>query len=106
MPLFTEPTMSPHGLAPGDDERPKVVRTCKTLWHNRWFRVVSSAVEHCLHTAGATGSIPVPPTKINRSHRAILINSHASWLFVLGVEAEPRRKSPMQVSNRSAEGGV
>ena len=25
-------------------------------------RVVSSAVEHCLHTAGATGSIPVPPT--------------------------------------------
>src|SRR5579859_3850045 len=24
--------------------------------------VVSSAVEHCLHTAGATGSIPVPPT--------------------------------------------
>ncbi len=25
---------------------------------------VSSAVEHCLHTAGVTGSIPVPPTKI------------------------------------------
>ena len=24
---------------------------------------VSSAVEHCLHTAGVTGSIPVPPTK-------------------------------------------
>lgn len=24
--------------------------------------MVSSAVEHCLHTAGATGSIPVPPT--------------------------------------------
>ncbi len=24
--------------------------------------VVSSAVEHCLHTAGVTGSIPVPPT--------------------------------------------
>ena len=23
---------------------------------------VSSAVEHCLHTAGVTGSIPVPPT--------------------------------------------
>jgi hypothetical protein len=23
---------------------------------------VSSAVEHCFHTAGATGSIPVPPT--------------------------------------------
>jgi hypothetical protein len=25
-------------------------------------RAVSSAVEHCFHTAGATGSIPVPPT--------------------------------------------
>ena len=24
---------------------------------------VSSAVEHCFHTAGVTGSIPVPPTK-------------------------------------------
>jgi hypothetical protein len=28
---------------------------------------VSSAVEHCFHTAGVTGSIPVPPTiKINK----------------------------------------
>ena len=26
--------------------------------------VVSSAVEHCLHTAGVTGSIPVLPTKL------------------------------------------
>ena len=26
-------------------------------------RAVSSAVEHCFHTAGVTGSIPVPPTK-------------------------------------------
>ena len=26
--------------------------------------MVSSAVEHCLHTAGVTGSIPVPPTSI------------------------------------------
>ena len=31
------------------------------------FRVVSSAVEHCLHTAGVTGSIPVPPTKLARN---------------------------------------
>jgi hypothetical protein len=28
-------------------------------------RAVSSAVEHCFHTAGVTGSIPVPPTKIS-----------------------------------------
>src|SRR6202035_1585110 len=29
---------------------------------NKW--AVSSAVEHCFHTAGVTGSIPVPPTTI------------------------------------------
>src|SRR3954471_1875380 len=29
-------------------------------------RVVSSAVEHCSHTAGATGSIPVRPTNSQR----------------------------------------
>ena len=29
-----------------------------------WFWAVSSAVEHCFHTAGVTGSIPVPPTTI------------------------------------------
>ena len=28
---------------------------------------VSSAVEHCFHTAGVTGSIPVPPT-IQKRH--------------------------------------
>ena len=27
---------------------------------------VSSAVEHCFHTAGVTGSIPVPPTTLER----------------------------------------
>ena len=33
---------------------------------SRGSRAVSSAVEHTLHTRGATGSIPVPPTiKIN-----------------------------------------
>ncbi len=30
-------------------------------------RAVSSAVEHCFHTAGVTGSIPVPPTILNKS---------------------------------------
>jgi hypothetical protein len=32
-------------------------------------RAVSSAVEHCFHTAGATGSIPVPPTNQRTSRR-------------------------------------
>ena len=31
-------------------------------------RAVSSAVEHCLHTAGVTGSIPVPPTTFCGPH--------------------------------------
>src|SRR5438874_4892752 len=33
---------------------------------SKW--AVSSAVEHCFHTAGATGSIPVPPTINRRDH--------------------------------------
>jgi hypothetical protein len=31
--------------------------------HASDFGAISSAGEHCLHTAGATGSIPVSPTK-------------------------------------------
>ena len=49
------------------------------LWHNRGFpapwradpsragRAVSSAVEHCLHTAGVAGSNPAPPTRYTRA---------------------------------------
>ena len=40
-------------LTPGDS--PSKIRPL-------FGRAVSSAVEHCLHTAGVTGSIPVPPT--------------------------------------------
>lgn len=35
-------------------------------------RVLSSAVEHCLHTAGATGSIPVAPTIFKKRHTKTL----------------------------------
>src|SRR3984957_7847113 len=35
-------------------------RPMSYLTSNTW--AVSSAVEHCFHTAGVTGSIPVPPT--------------------------------------------
>ena len=31
------------------------------------WRAVSSAVEHCFHTAGVTGSIPVPPTTLKQA---------------------------------------
>jgi hypothetical protein len=38
----------------------------RSLRRREWLycpdRAVSSAVEHCFHTAGVTGSIPVPPT--------------------------------------------
>jgi 5-methylcytosine-specific restriction protein A len=40
---------------------------------------VSSAVEHCFHTAGVTGSIPVPPT----THQT-LENKHFPHTFAFG----------------------
>src|ERR1700688_1436960 len=41
---------------------------------------VSSAVEHCFHTAGVTGSIPVPPTIIINH----LGNNRRSWSTLYG----------------------
>src|SRR5580765_3094865 len=41
---------------------------------------VSSAVEHCSHTAGATGSIPVPPTNLSMDN--LNLSSLRSALFV------------------------
>ncbi len=38
------------------------VRAYQPAPRNQWFRAISSAGEHCLHTAGVTGSIPVSPT--------------------------------------------
>ena len=40
-----------------DSRGPRLVHSPRSVG---W--AVSSAVEHCFHTAGATGSIPVPPT--------------------------------------------
>ena len=55
-------------------QRHKCVHCFKNCFTNaeipdiiRSLRVVSSAVEHCLHTAGVTGSIPVLPTTIEAS---------------------------------------
>ena len=45
-------------------------------------RAVSSAVEHCFHTAGATGSIPVPPTIKNRRRNRDL-GSHLDRCYFL-----------------------
>jgi hypothetical protein len=43
-------------------------------------RAVSSAVEHCFHTAGATGSIPVPPTILHQAARGASVNPIVSRL--------------------------
>src|SRR5215469_7258076 len=55
-------------LSPGI-RRPALRPESLLPWHGAAYRLplpskraVSSAVEHCFHTAGATGSIPVPPT--------------------------------------------
>src|SRR6195256_6998547 len=45
---------------PRRDDLPWVGAVYRLPVPKKW--AVSSAVEHCFHTAGATGSIPVPPT--------------------------------------------
>src|SRR3982074_2032257 len=45
---------------PRRDDLPWVGAAYRLPVPKKW--AVSSAVEHCFHTAGATGSIPVPPT--------------------------------------------
>src|SRR5437870_11513586 len=41
---------------------PRFGAMVKYMLLSGFARAVSSAVEHCLHTAGVTGSIPVSPT--------------------------------------------
>ena len=50
-----------------------------------WAR--SSAGEHCFHTAGVTGSIPVPPTKFasNRKRKALWQSPRAFFLCRLSL---------------------
>jgi hypothetical protein len=54
-------------LAPSSERQrfSAVIDSCEPRpvhWARAVGWAVSSAVEHCFHTAGATGSIPVPPT--------------------------------------------
>src|SRR5690606_37454860 len=50
----------------------------------------SSAVEHCLHTAGVTGSIPVPPTTTSASclppGKPIFVHLHPNRAVSSAVE--------------------
>jgi hypothetical protein len=50
----------------------------RSLSGSTFFWAVSSAVEHCFHTAGVTGSIPVPPT-IKNSHLASFLRISKSF---------------------------
>jgi hypothetical protein len=50
------------------------------------YWAVSSAVEHCLHTAGVTGSNPVPPTSINKRNPLRNQGVFAFWLSLLCAE--------------------
>ncbi len=43
--------------------------------------MVSSAVEHCLHTAGVTGSIPVPPTRICKQLQVERLGARRAFLL-------------------------
>ena len=63
---------------------------CQTTW------VVSSAVEHCLHTAGVTGSNPVPPTKLINDLRHLRVPT-----FICGVKIG--RKSAFLTHTRSRQ---
>ncbi len=51
--------------------------------------VVSSAVEHCLHTAGVTGSIPVPPTRFEGPTMRRPFLHSASGLIDASVSCAP-----------------
>lgn len=50
-----------------DRTRRAIDRPGRAPYYRDRFGAVSSAVEHCFHTAGVTGSSPVPPTIILHS---------------------------------------
>jgi hypothetical protein len=53
-------------------------------------RAVSSAVEHCFHTAGVTGSIPVPPTMITAAR-----SGHIGLDWALDSLSYPVHRGPL-----------
>src|SRR5207245_551584 len=67
------------------------------------IRVVSSAVEHCLHTAGVTGSNPVPPTK-RRRNQALSGNARCLICFWCS-KSVPRGVQVDHSTTRSGAGG-
>ena len=73
---------------------------CHTL-RLRW--AVSSAVEHCFHTAGVTGSIPVPPTTTQRSVHSRRIGP---WVVAPVGPGDSYRRKPVSVDVKSAAGRI
>src|SRR6185503_5684985 len=58
-------------------------------------RAVSSAVEHCFHTAGVTGSNPVPPTRpsatlwLSKPYSYNLLHAWAAGVACIGCDPFP-----------------
>ena len=61
------------------------------------LRAVSSAVEHCLHTAGVIGSIPIPPTNKTKDLRNIVKKCCVSFC----VNSLPKLKLPSSVASQA-----
>ena len=55
-------------------------------------RAVSSAVEHCFHTAGVTGSSPVPPTNLFKYLATALACASDAFVAVAAPTLSPRRR--------------
>jgi hypothetical protein len=62
---------------------------------------VSSAVEHCFHTAGATGSIPVPPTSRVEDWRGKPLSGPR---FQSSLVEPDRRISRIRLSDKTSRG--
>ena len=85
-------------------------------WQIPDFRAVSSAVEHCLHTAGVAGSNPAPPTsKINDLRHFRVAFSFLVWQKcgkqaseggrLRSVKPHLRRQSPVRFNAATYTGG-
>src|SRR3981081_3017569 len=68
---------------PRRDDLPWVGAAYRLPVPKKW--AVSSAVEHCFHTAGATGSIPVPPTK-NQALTKLILRSYGKNTEKSGID--------------------
>ena len=66
-------------------------------------RAVSSAVEHCFHTAGVTGSIPVPPTnKFSINNNRLTAGARLTYAAIVAADTVVLTHSRIVLSGTSA----